>query len=283
LPPTGSVGTKDAPIGEIPAVGVSREVGARLGRRFDGESVTVSVDAEAEDAESQNVRAVLGPDTDERVLVTSHVDAHDISEGALDNGAGTAAVVEIANALALREADLETRVEFVVFGAEEVGLVGSSEYVDRADLDGVRAVVNLDGVCRGRTLKLVTNTFDALGDAADRVAERFDHPLSVDPTCGPHSDHWPFVVEGVPGTHVVSETGEEGRGWGHTHADTLDKLESRTLRESAVLLTEYVVEVAGDDFDGRRVDPAVIATALEDEGQAEGMKVTGDWPFEAHE
>ena len=52
LPPTGSVGSADAPIGPIPAVGVSREVGARLARRFDGDSVTVAVEAETGDATS---------------------------------------------------------------------------------------------------------------------------------------------------------------------------------------------------------------------------------------
>jgi Zn-dependent M28 family amino/carboxypeptidase len=281
LPPTGSVGTDDSPVGDVPAVGVSREVGARLARRFDGESVAVAVEAETGDATSQNVHAELGPDTDERVLVTSHVDAHDIAEGAMDNGAGTAVVVELAGALAAREGDLDTRVEFVVYGAEEVGLVGSNHHAGRTDLESVRAVVNLDGVCRGRTLKLGTNGFDALGAAAEGVAERFDHPVTVDPTCHPHSDHWPFVVEGVPGVHVMSETGDQGRGWGHTHADTLDKLASRDLRESAILLTAYVVDVAGDGFDGEHVDPSVVADALEAEGRAEGMKLVGDWPFES--
>ncbi|ESS04945.1 MAG: putative aminopeptidase, Iap family, partial [uncultured archaeon A07HR67] len=79
LPPTGSLGTEASPIGEIPGVGVSKEVGSRLGRRWDGEPVTVSVDAEVHDATSHNVHADLGPDTEEAVLLTSHVDAHDIA------------------------------------------------------------------------------------------------------------------------------------------------------------------------------------------------------------
>jgi Zn-dependent M28 family amino/carboxypeptidase len=46
LPPTGSVGTEDAPIGSILAVGVSKEVGARLARRFKSDQVALSVDTE---------------------------------------------------------------------------------------------------------------------------------------------------------------------------------------------------------------------------------------------
>ena len=279
LPPTGSVGTPENPLGEIPAVGVSSEVGARLSRRSDGEQVTVSVTADVHDATSQNVHAVLGPDTEEELLVTSHVDAHDIAEGAMDNGAGTAMVVEAARALADREADLDTRVHFVCFGAEEVGLVGSAYDVERRDRDDVRAVLNFDGVARGRTLKFYAHGFDALADAAHEVADRFGHPVSVTPKLGPHSDHWEYVKYGVPGYHVASETGGSGRGWGHTFADTLDKLEVRDFREQAILLTALAVHLASDGFTVAHASEADIAAALEDEDLAEGMKVNGDWPY----
>ncbi len=279
LPPTGSVGTEDDPIGAVPAVGVSKEVGSRLRRRHEGDEVGVEVDCAVHDAESQNVHAYLGPETEEEVLLTSHVDAHDISEGAMDNGAGTATVVEVARALAAREDDLDTRVHVVCFGAEEVGLVGSNRMADGYDHDGVRAVLNLDGVVRGRTLKLYTHGFDGLADAVETVARRYDHPIETVPRLGPHSDHWPFVEHGTPGIHAMSKTGSEGRGWGHTYADTLDKLESRDLREQAVLLTALAVELAdeGRAIDHRDTD--AIAADLEAQDLAEGMKITGDWPY----
>ncbi|MDY6818683.1 MAG: M28 family peptidase [Halobacteriales archaeon] len=280
LPPTGSVGTADAPIGDIPAVGVSTEVGSRLARRFAGEPVTVDVEADIHDATSQNVHAELGPKTDEQVLVTSHVDAHDIAEGAMDNGAGTAMVVEIGRALAAREDDLDTRVHLIAYGAEEVGLDGSSYYADRADHDTIKAIVNNDGVARHRDLSLMTHGFEAFGDAADAVSDRFDHPIVVRPEQGPHSDHWPFVQWGVPGIHARSESGERGRGWGHTFADTLDKVDGRNLREQAVLLTDLTVELASDAFTVEHKAPEEIARALEAEDQAEGMKVIGDWPYD---
>ncbi|MDT3433556.1 M28 family peptidase [Haloarcula sp. 1CSR25-25] len=280
LPPTGSVGTAAAPIGEIPAIGVASETGARLARRYAGDDVTLTVDCETPDATSQNVHAELGPDTDERLLVTSHVDAHDIAEGAMDNGAGTAMVVEVARALAGREDELETRVEFVAFGAEEVGLVGSNRLAEETATDDVTAVLNFDGVVQGRTLNCYTHGFDALAAAAGDVADRFDHPITLTPEQGPHSDHWPFVRRGVPGYHVTSETGGDGRGWGHTHADTLDKLEPRALREQAVLLTELAVTLADGSVRPDHKDPAEIADALEAQDLAEGMRITGDWPFE---
>ena len=281
LPPTGSVGTEANPIGEIPAVGVSSEVGARLARRFDGEEITLAVDAEIHDASSQNVHAELGPDTDERVLVTSHVDAHDIAEGALDNGAGTAMLVELATALASRESDLETRVEFVAYGAEEVGLVGSAYHAETTDHETIKAIVNNDGVVGDRTLSITTHGFDGLETAVSDVADRYDHPIETVPKLGPHSDHWSFVQWGVPGTHVLSTSDEVGRGWGHTFADTIEKLERRTLREQAILLTDLVVELASEDVSVEHRTPDAIAADLESQGLAEGMRITGDWPYES--
>jgi Zn-dependent M28 family amino/carboxypeptidase len=279
LPPTGSVGTDDDPIGPVPAVGLSKEVGAALARRHDGETVAVSVDADVYDATSQNVHAELGPDTDQQVLVTSHVDAHDVAEGAMDNGAGTAMVVQLAETLAAREDDLDTRVHLVAYGAEEVGLVGSNHHAEVADHDTVTAIVNNDGVVRGRTLTFTTHGFDELAATIETVADRLDHPVTTNPRQGPHSDHWPFVKWGVPGTHVMSETESEGRGWGHTFADTLDKLESRDLREQAVILTELVVELAGEDVAIEYKEPGDVAAALEAEDQDTLMKLTDEWPY----
>ena len=151
---------------------------------------------------------------------------------------------------------------------------------DRTDRDAVKAIVNVDSNVFGRTLRLHTHGFDDLTAAADRVAGRFDHPVATIPEQNPHSDHWPFVQTGVPGYMVSGKTEGRGRGWGHTFADTLEKLEVRNLREQAVLLTALVADLAADDTDITRQEPADIAAAVEAQDLAEGMKVTGDWPYD---
>ncbi|AGB16924.1 putative aminopeptidase [Halovivax ruber XH-70] len=279
LPPTGSVGRPDHPIGEIPAVGVSMEVGAALGRRFDGEVLRLSVDADIHDTTSQNVHAELGPETDERVLVTAHLDGHDIGEGAMDDGAGTAMLVEIARALATRETPLDTRVEFVGFGSEEVGLCGSFYHAEGCDPRSVKAVVNLDGVVRGRTLQFFTHTFDELEAAVSRVADRYDHPVSIIPKEGFRGDQWPLVREGVPGYFVSGVRDSNGRGYGHTSADTFDKLDVRNLREQAIFLTELVADLARTETTIPHRERADVAASFEAEGRAEGMKIVGEWPY----
>ncbi|MFC6726181.1 M28 family metallopeptidase, partial [Halobium palmae] len=228
-----------------------------------------------------NAHAELGPDTDEELLVTSLLDALDLAEGAMDNGAGTATVIEVARALAEREEELDTRIRFVCFGSEEVGLVGSTHESERADREAIRAVVNVDSNVHGRTLTLDAHGFDELEDAAESVGERFGHPVSVGGDLVPHSDHWPFVRWGVPGYVVAAESDSRGRGWGHTHADTLEKLERRTLREQAILLAELVVDLADEGTSVERRDPRDVAAELEAEDLAAGMKVTGDWVYDS--
>jgi len=82
LPPTGEVGYGNRPA-PIPAVGVSAELGSRLARyAADGATARVSVDCETGPATAPNIEGSLGPNTDEAVIVTAHVDAHDVAEGA---------------------------------------------------------------------------------------------------------------------------------------------------------------------------------------------------------
>lgn len=279
LPPTGSVGTAANPIGDIPAIGVSKEAGLRLARRFEGEEVTVEVTADIHETVSQNVHAELGPDTAKGILVTSHVDVHDISEGAGDNGSGTAMLVALANVLVEREDDLETRVEFITYGAEEVGLDGSRHHARTVNPDSVKAVVNLDGVVRGRTLLFYTHEFDGLGRAVRRAADSFGHPVRVIPKAGPPGDQWPLVRMGVPRYFVASVYEAEGRGYGHTAADTLDKLDARNLPEQALLLTELAVGLASNEFVLESKEQSGVAVAFKRAGRDAELKVRDDWPF----
>ncbi|MFB6199148.1 MAG: peptidase M28, partial [Halobacteriaceae archaeon] len=59
-----------------------------------------------------------------------------------------------------------------------------------------------------------------------------------------------------------------------------DKLDRRTFREQAILLTDLAVRLTDDEFSAERVDESAIATALEEQDLAKGMKVIGEWPFE---
>lgn len=280
LPPTGGIGNDDGP-GPIPAIGVSREVGSRLVRYCeDGVDGHLEVECRNEPTQSRNIEAVLGPETDQEILVTAHIDAHDIGEGARDNGVGSVLVSEVGRLLSLMEDDLGTRVRCLVFGAEEVGLYGAYHWVDTHAADRVKCVLNIDGAGCSRTLDMYTHGFDPIGEAFRDVSEELTVPIEIAEGIRPHSDHWPFVQEGIPGAQLRSTADESGRGWGHTHADTIDKLDIRDLRDLAVGITAGVVTLAGTDRTVEHKPVEEIRDATIEQGYETGMRNANNWPFE---
>ncbi|TYL37910.1 peptidase M28 [Natronococcus pandeyae] len=280
LPATGEIGYDNRP-GPVPAVGVSKEVGHRLLRHSEDGSLTVELDVDArnERTDSVNVVGEAGPDTDEVVMVTAHVDAHDIAEGANDNGAGTALVCEIARLLKRVEDDLETRVRFVPFGSEEIGLQGASHSAASQDPSNVKCVINVDGAGNSRNLRVNANEFDALEALFEEVADEFDVPLATGDTISPHGDQWAFVQEGVPASMTSSTSDSSGRGWGHTHADTLDKLDLRDLRDLSVLIASAAFTAAESDREFPQRTREQTREML-DEGYVQELKVGGRWPYD---
>lgn len=83
---------------------------------------------------------------DEYVIVGAHIDSHDGATGATDNGTGVAAALEAARLLMESGAKPKRTIRFILFGGEEIGLVGSHGYVrDHPDLlPKISAVYNMD-------------------------------------------------------------------------------------------------------------------------------------------
>ncbi|MFB6235222.1 MAG: M28 family peptidase [Halopenitus sp.] len=283
LPPTGSL-TFGEEAG-APAVGVSKETGAWLREHAintPGAAGTahLSVDAETAPATSRNVVGRVGPDTEERLLLVAHYDGHDIAEAALDNGCGIATVVATAGILADDAVDLPIGVDVVAVGCEEVGLLGAEELADTVDLDSVAGVVNVDGAGRFRDLVALAHTSEATADAAESVARATRHPIDVELEPHPFSDQWPFVRRGVPALQLHSDSGERGRGWGHTHADTRDKVDDRNIREHAMLTALLVSELAEPDRELPRLDADELADAFREADFETGMRAAGLWPVD---
>jgi len=274
LPPTGSLRfDREA---AIPGVGVSLETGDWLTDYADrGGRATLRVDAETTPGTSHNTHGQLGPDTDDEILVVGHHDAHDIAEGALDNGCGITVVVTAAHLLA--EMTLDTRVRVAGVGCEETGLLGADALAERLDLDSVRAVVNVDGAGRFRDLRAHTHGSETMAEIVASVADEANQPIATREQVHPFSDHWPLLKRGVPALQLHSESGERGRGWGHTHADTRDKVDDRNLREHAMLVALLVREIAGRD-EIPRPSAEAVAGNLRSGNYEEGMKAAGIWP-----
>lgn len=280
LPPTGEIGYDVRPA-PIPAVGVSAEFGARLSRIAEANGspqVELSVNCRNAPATSVNIEGTFGPESGEELLFTAHVDAHDISEGANDNGAGTAIVAAVVRILAAPEVDLQTKVQFVVFGAEEIGLCGAYHWADTHDLSGVKAIVNVDGAGYSNDLRLMTSGFDRVEETLTRAAEAFSVPVTTYREVHPHADQWALVQEGVPGVMAGSKKPDGGRGYGHTHADTLEKIDPRDLRDLSIVLAEGLLHLG---------DPAVTLDHVSAEEMRERsepfraeLEGSNRWPFD---
>ncbi|WP_411967426.1 M28 family peptidase [Haloferax sp. YSSS75] len=277
LPPTGALRYDEEAL--APAVGVSDETGAWLRDYASrGGEARLAVDAATDPGESRNLVGTVGPDTRREVVFCAHYDAHDVAEGALDNGCGIATVVTAARILA--SMDLEVGVRVVGVGAEELGLTGAEHLAQTLDCDRIAAVVNVDGAGRFRDMVAMTHSSEAMADVAETVADETRHPIRVESEPHPFSDQWPFVRAGVPGIQLHSDSGERGRGWGHTSADTRDKVDDRNIREHAILGALLVRELAKRTADDEipRLDDDELAGAFREANFEVGMKAAGIWP-----
>ncbi|ESP87341.1 M28 family peptidase [Candidatus Halobonum tyrrellensis] len=278
LPPTGSL-TFDREA-TIPAVGVSKETGAWLTEYADrGDSeARLRVDAETVTGESRNVLARVGPDSDREVFALAHYDAHDIAEGALDNGCGVATLVTAARILAETEDDLDIGVRFAAVGCEETGLAGAERLAATTETNDVKCVLNLDGAGRFRDLVALTHTSEATEEVVRRVGEAANQPVRVKSEPHPFSDQWPFVRAGVPALQLHSDSGERGRGWGHTHADTRDKVDDRNVREHGILAAFALREMADRATEMPTLDAYEVEEAFREADYETGMRAAGLWP-----
>lgn len=111
---------------------VSNEAMARL-KDYEGYDLRISGKCVHEEKQVANVMARYksAVETDQTLMLMAHFDHlgvdpdGQINYGALDNGSGTALVLELARAIAEDAQALPFHVEFVLFNGEEDGLLGS--------------------------------------------------------------------------------------------------------------------------------------------------------------
>lgn len=264
LPPTGEIGWGNRPA-PIPAIGVSKEVGNRIRRQLTtgNETARIDIDCQLGPATSRNVHGTIGPGDGQEILVIAHHDAHDISEGARDNGVGCTILVELARLLSNVEPSLRRRIRFLATGAEEVGLLGAREHLRNVNLEEISCVINIDGVGESRSPNIRTNGFTELAKTFDGVCNDYGIPLEIDDTVTVNNDAWPFASEGIPAVTIGSTTEAGGRGWGHTHADTLDKLDIRDVRALTDVFSGFIYRLARSSKSSTRRPPKSQYEALD--------------------
>jgi Zn-dependent M28 family amino/carboxypeptidase len=115
----------------------------------DGEVLAdLTVETTFEDVTTWNVIAETTAGDPENVqMMGAHLDGVAEGPGVNDNASGVAGLLAVAEALAAQDSDVDNRVRLGFWGAEEIGLVGSTRYVeslDEAELGHISSYLNYD-------------------------------------------------------------------------------------------------------------------------------------------
>ena len=162
--------------GSAPTVTVTYNVGTDLLEKVEAagtEAAALTADftleTEFTTKETWNVIAeTKAGDHDNVQMFGAHLDGVEEGPGVNDNGSGSAALLASAEALAEQPTEVDNAIRFGWWGAEEVGLVGSTEYVaslDDAELSKVKSYMNFDMIGSDN---YIVGTLDSDGRSEER-------------------------------------------------------------------------------------------------------------------
>ncbi len=223
-----------------------------------GESATVTITLKRTRTTIRNVIGwIPGRDTTRTLVIGAHYDhlgyggenslapdSHLPHLGADDNASGVAAMLSVAGWKVPRGSAALTpthNLVFCAFSGEEIGLVGSSHFVDAPTrpLESVEAMLNMDMVGRLRDNHLMVmgvgtaTEFPALVDSVNR-GQRFDLKLSSD-GYGP-SDHSSFYKRHLPVLALFTGAHADY----HKPSDSADKIDAYGLWRVALFARDLV-------------------------------------------
>jgi len=204
---TASVNGKLIP---IPAVCITQEDGDVIRQRLHKAPQTrarMRMSNHSGKIKARNVVATLPGSTlpEEEIILCGHLDSWDLATGAIDNGIGSFTVLEIARIFEKLQLHPKRTIKFVTFMGEEQGLLGSramvAEMSKNKTLSKLRYVINLDmaGNTDGFNLSGRTEMEPLLHRILSEIrAVDTSFKGSLSNSVGLHSDHQPFLEQGIP-------------------------------------------------------------------------------------
>jgi Zn-dependent M28 family amino/carboxypeptidase len=127
----------------IPVVGASFADGAALS--VPGSTALINVDPPESRPQVNVIAELKGTNNNNVVMAGAHLDSVRAGPGINDNGSGSAALLEVAEQIAKLKP--QNTLRFAWWGAEEAGLIGSTEYVNglsQAERDRIALYLNFD-------------------------------------------------------------------------------------------------------------------------------------------
>jgi len=249
-----------------------------------GLTASIAIENALAESSTVNIAATLrgSQRPDEHVIYSAHwdhlgigpeIDGDGIYNGAVDNAAGVAAVLEVAEKMAGQPPPARS-VTFFLTGAEEQGLLGSYHYTENPPypLASTAALINTDVLLPLGRMKDVTvigpgsSELETYLEAAAAEQGR-DVTAYANPEQGFYfrSDHFPFAKKGVPALYL------------HTGTEHVDKGTEYVTQAKA----DYVTNVYHTPFDEWQPDWDWSGVTLDVELRyAIGWALanTPDWP-----
>lgn len=222
---------------------------------------------------------------DEKIIIGGHLDSWDLATGAIDNGIGSFAIMDIARTFKALKIKPKRTIEFVLFMGEEQGLLGSRAMVEglkkSGQLDKVRYMMNLDMTNDPSGLNAFGRTdmvqfLTTVGETMKQTDPAFTNQMEN--RAGLHSDHQPFMLQGVP---IVGMNGHLDRSvldCYHADCDKINLVNAdqlrNTVRYSAMLL--YALADA-DDIPARRQTDTQTRDYLVAQGLRTPLQIANEW------
>ena len=275
----------------VPAVCIGMEDGMALKEELQNNSVEMNIRLSnfSGPIKARNVIATLPGEEipDERVIVGGHLDSWDLATGAIDNGIGSFAVLDIARTFMANDLQPKRSVQFVFFMGEEQGLLGSKHMVDEevnnGTIDEIKFMMNLDmsGNPVGMNVsgaEVDTLFFKDLGKRIQDIDTVYQARLSS--RAGLHSDHQPFMLAGVPIMSVHSNLDRSIYSCYHADCDDFKLVNEEHMRNTARFATMMLYAVAdAEELPAKKMDSEETRQFMIDNGLEENLRMQGDWKW----
>jgi carboxypeptidase Q len=277
-------GTGETPA--IPAVQIAQEDYLRLARLAKaGPAPTLEIDSDVRvddsDANAYNIIAEI-PGTDPKagyVMAGAHLGSWVAGDGAADNGAGSAEIMEAARILAASGVRPKRTIRFALWAGEEQGICGSMAYDERhlahrgspgdppqavmkayygfanrwpitplpgyGDLAAHFNIDNGSGKLRGLYAESNPAVVATFRDWLSPFASMGAATVVVRPTGG--TDHMFLQQVGVPGFQFMQDPLDYDSRVHHRAIDTYDHLKAADMRQGSIILASVLLSAANAD------------------------------------
>lgn len=281
----------DGKLISIPAICIGNNDGNKLKEKLKKGTHSASIIMHNFSAmvQARNVIATLPGKTKpaEKIVIGGHLDSWDLATGAIDNGIGAFAVVDMARTFKALNLQPERTVEFVLFMGEEQGLLGSKAYVKeaqiKASLASVKYMLNFDMTNDPKgyhtSVEDDKDIVQGIGEIAKSIDTSFANTYSSG--MGLHSDHQPFLLQGIPTGGAAGRLSREVLNCYHADCDAFNLVNEQELKNTIYYGSILLYGLADAEIlKAQHMTDDVLRDRLEKANLREPLKIAGDWRWD---